>query len=92
MIDIVPSNHALSSLEIVTYLSNGTSPLSIPALDLLAELEQMRPLYADELLQRGAEIETALQEVHQISVHSAKIVRRCLQLKPVPLPKVVKGF
>ena len=60
MIDIVPSDDVLSSLEIVFRLFNGTSPLSIPALDLLAELEQMRPIYADELLQRGAEIEAGI--------------------------------
>jgi hypothetical protein len=92
MVDIVSPNLTLSPLEIVARLAKGTHPLFIPALDLLAELEQMRPIDSAELLRRGDEIETALEEIRHISGRSAKIVRRCFQLKPAPLPKVVAGF
>ncbi len=73
------------------------SPTQIRAVKLL---DQITAIETDEalkwdvarLLTMAPDIETALQQAERISNESQRIVKQCLQLTPVPHPKVPLGF
>ncbi len=86
----------LSPRQLVTCLDR-LSPTQIRAVELL---DQIAAIETDEalrwdvarLLTMAPDIETALQQAERISNESQRIVKQCLQLTPVPHPKVPLGF
>ncbi|MCB0190391.1 MAG: hypothetical protein KDJ65_00455 [Anaerolineae bacterium] len=72
-------------------------PTEIEAITLLnqitnLETEETAKLDAMRLLAMTPAIEAALQQAERISNDSQRIVRQCLELTPIPHPKVPLGF
>jgi hypothetical protein len=70
-------------------------PARLLALDLVKRIQaagQAGTLDAVTLLQMNPEIETALEQAERLTTMNRRIVRQCLQLTPIPLPKVPLGF
>ncbi len=75
---------------------NQIQPLSVDAIPLIRELEPLNAagqIDVARLLQLGPRIEQALVQAERVSDESRRVVERCLELKPVPLPHTVPlGF
>ena len=72
-------------------------PADLEATHLLQELHQRQTaegseLSATDLLAISPRLEAALAEAERLSEQSRRIVRQCLDLKPVPQSKVPLGF
>ena len=67
-------------------------PSELRALRLNQEIEQLAPLTAAQVLALAPQIEAALAESSRLSDHSRRIIQQCLQLTPIPQPKVPLGF
>ena len=76
------------------YRLQSTEVEAITLLDQLTRLENEETprLDAMRLLAMTPAIEAALQQAEQISSDSQRIVRQCLELTPIPHPKVPLGF
>lgn len=67
-------------------------PSELQALRLSQEIEQLAPLTAAQVLALAPQIEAALVESHRLSEQSRRVIHQCLQLSPIPQPKVPLGF
>lgn len=81
-------------LIIALYRLNPTEIEAITLLDQISSLEteETSKLDAMHLLAMTPAIEAALQQAERISTDSQRIVRQCLDLTPIPHPKVPLGF
>lgn len=81
-------------LIIALYRLNPTEIEAITLLDQISSLEteETSKLDAMRLLAMTPAIEAALQQAERISTDSQRIVRQCLDLTPIPHPKVPLGF
>jgi len=86
----ITPHHLIAAL----YRMNPTEIKAITLLDHLAclETEETPRLDAMRLLAMTPAIEVALQQAERISKNSQRIVRQCLELTPIPHPKVPLGF
>jgi PRTRC genetic system protein C len=86
----VTPRHLITAL----YHLNPTEVKAITLLDQIASLEtgETPKLDAMRLLAMTPAIESALQQAERISNDSQRIVRQCLDLTPIPHPKVPLGF
>lgn len=88
--NLVTPRHLIAAL----YRLNPTEIEAITLLDQIVNLEteETSKLDAMRLLAMTPAIETALQQAERISNDSQRIVRQCLELTPIPHPKVPLGF
>lgn len=73
----------------------GLDPPELAALAMvnrLIELKHEDQIDAPTLMQLAPEIEAALHEIERVSETSRRILRQCLDLRPIPHPKVPLGF
>lgn len=86
----VTPRHLIAALQRL----HPTEIEAITLLDQITSLEAEEPskLDAMRLLAMTPAIETALQQAERISNDSQRIVRQCLDLTPIPHPKVPLGF
>ena len=76
---------------------NGLGPVRLQAVELL---DQITLIEADDafkldvasVLALSPDIEAALHQAERIAAGSQRIVKQCLQLTPIPHPKVPLGF
>ena len=81
----------------VTACLHRLTPTRLEALELLDQITALETdpaakLGAAHLLAISPVIEIALQQAERIAADSHRIVNQCLQLTPIPLPKVPLGF
>lgn len=88
--NLVTPRHLIAAL----YRLNPTEIEAITLLDQISRLEteETSKLDAMRLLAMTPAIEAALQQAERISTDSQRIVRQCLDLTPIPHPKVPFGF
>ena len=84
----------LEAQQLAAYLVK-LPPARLLALDLVNRINaagQAGMLDAVTLMQMSPEIEAALEQAERLTNTNRRIVRQCLQLTPIPLPKVPLGF
>jgi PRTRC genetic system protein C len=86
----VTPRHLIAAL----YCLNPTEVEAVTLLDQITSLETevTSKLDAMRLLAMTPAIKAALQQAERISNDSQRIVRQCLELTPIPHPKVPLGF
>ena len=84
----------ISARQLAERLANLEPPelLALVLVNRLIELQQEGRMEATTLMQLAPEIEAALQETERISENSRRILRQCVDLRPIPHPKVPLGF
>lgn len=81
----------LTAAQLADSLQN-LPPTELRALRLNQEIEHLAPLTAAQVLALAPQIEAALAESNRLSEQSRRIIHQCLQLTPIPQPKVPLGF
>jgi PRTRC genetic system protein C len=76
---------------------NQLSPTQLQAISLLDQIREMetdeqQTFRVNNLLVLTPEIETALHQAERIATASQRIGQQCLQLTPIPHPKIPLGF
>ncbi len=84
----------IKAAELASRLAS-LEPPEMPALDLarrLIEMQQAGALDVASLMEMAPEIEAALHQVEELSKNSQRILSQCLELHPIPHPRVPWGF
>ena len=84
----------LEARQLAAYLVK-LKPAQLLALDLVNRINaagEAGTLDAVTLMQMSPEIEAALEQAERVATSNRRIVRQCLDLPPIPLPKVPLGF
>ena len=84
-VDVKRLNACLLALE-------PTPPAALALVEQLLSEEANSEVNAHHLMTLAPEIESALHEVERWTGQSQRILSQCLQLQPVPHPKVPLGF